>query len=249
MNNNMTEPIGLEVIKDEMKSICKKALFYKRNALKPPCYIIRLKAGNGQTRAVEYIADMLNESGIMPFNELDDYLEFRPGSNMTDLRSMFSQIDNSAVYTNTYEGVIAVDVKELLIHVNEGQFAFFINEMKRLSQRAVIVFFVPTENSRDLDTAILKITRAIDDTKLLCPNEYTVKEMAMITLRALEEKMIETDEKLIPVIERIIKKNHISTVRECIRLSTTLIRCSTIEDDEISLKTEDVRNMFYPKRA
>ena len=111
MTTNHTKiPIGLANAVAAIKKNIDQAHIYHRCGLKPPHYIINLDAGNGQTTLTEYIATSYADYGVRHFGGLDMFLEYTLDGSMEQLKKVFADIRACAVYTNEYEGVIAMDI-------------------------------------------------------------------------------------------------------------------------------------------
>ena len=181
MTTNHTKiPIGLAEAVAAIKKNIDQAHIYHRCGLKPPHYIINLDAGDGQTTLTEYIATSYADYGVRHFGGLDMFLEYTLDGSMEQLKKVFADVRACAVYTNEYEGVIAMDISKLVNHVNETQLDVFISEISKISSSATLVLFVPSTMNRNVATLMGRIREALDDVEILNIKPYIPEDLVEI---------------------------------------------------------------------
>lgn len=185
--NSTRQPIGLTPVVERINNTCRNADMFCRCGLKPPHYIFNLDKGNGQTTLTEFIANSYNEAHIRHFGGLDLYLEYHLDGSMKQMKKIFAEIGSSAVYTNKYEGVIAIDIGELANFINEEQIDFFVNEIKKTGPEATYLFYVPSKTSRNVLSLISKIKDEIENTDYIEISPYSEDEIERIMKNLLEQ--------------------------------------------------------------
>ena len=95
---------------------------------------------------------------------------------------MFADIISSAVYTNEFEGVIAMDIALLASKVNEAQMTYFLNEIKRISKHATLIFFVSEVNSRNQILMIKKIRAVVEKINYFPVKSYDSTEQLQLVM-------------------------------------------------------------------
>ena len=66
---------------------------------------------------------------------LDLFLEYTLDGTLPQMRQVFADIDACAVYTNGFEGVVAVDITALSEYAEEEQAAFFLEGIEKVGAR------------------------------------------------------------------------------------------------------------------
>ena len=187
-----TPPVGMREAVQAIGGICSRAQVYGRCGMRPPHYIVTLEAGSGQSTLTEYLARAFADAGVRRFGGLDLFLEYRLDGTMEQLRSVFADIRACAVYTNDYEGVVAMDISGLEPHVNEGQAEFFLREIEKAARHATFIFFVPRTMSRNMAGLTDKLTGVLEESRMLELTPYTAEEIAQITMRMIGEAGVDT---------------------------------------------------------
>lgn len=226
MNTNIKIPIGLTAAVDAIEEICMKTPAYHRCGLKPPHYIINLDAGNGQSTLAEYMAESFADAGIRHFGGLDMYLEYTLDGTVEQLKKVFSDIRSCAVYTNEFEGVIAMDISKLATHINETQVDIFLSEVSKISRHATFIFYVPSATNRNMAILANKISTAIDEVKILTVYPYNTEEIVAIIKGMIEEAgvMLEEDGNVDKLLCEMVLAKDIISVKAAKKISQELVK-------------------------
>ena len=133
--HEITKPIGLTNLCEEVENICENACIYKCG-LRPKHLIVPLSSGSGRTTFVEYMTDMYKEHGIFDFSgSLDDYIEVTiDGSSSRSIAQAFASF--RAVYRNDYSNVAAINVEDMAKYLSAPQFADLMRHVKELCRNA-----------------------------------------------------------------------------------------------------------------
>ena len=105
--------VGLEGLKTTMSEIISKADAYRKGGAQVPHVVMNLTHDNGQSIVADYITSVLYENSLRKFCGLDILLEYRVDGSLRQMKQIFEDIASNAVYTNEYEGVVAVDISAL----------------------------------------------------------------------------------------------------------------------------------------
>ena len=227
MTTNHTKiPIGLAGAVAAIKKNIDQAHIYYRCGLKPPHYIINLDAGNGQTTLTEYIATSYADYGVRHFGGLDMFLEYTLDGSMEQLKKVFADIRACAVYTNEYEGVIAMDISKLVNHVNETQLDVFISEISKISSSATLVLFVPSAMNRNVATLMGRIREALDDVEILNSKPYIPEDLVEIIKGMITDAGVVIDESIEfdKFLLNAIIDEHITNVKSAKKFSQVMVK-------------------------
>ena len=102
--------VGLESLKTAMSEIVSKADAYRKGGTKVPHVVMNLTHENGQSIVANYITSVLYENRLRKFCGLDILLEYRVDGNLRKMKRIFEEIASNAVYTNEYDGVVALEI-------------------------------------------------------------------------------------------------------------------------------------------
>ncbi len=97
-----------------------------------------------QDEFLEEYTDYLFKHNIRPFHSLDRFLLLKPDGSISDLQHIFGYIDSASVYDNYFEGVLSIDVTELLNPCNEFAAQYFCEHISdpKYRDHATIILFV-----------------------------------------------------------------------------------------------------------
>ncbi len=108
-----------------------------------------------------YTARLVYEEGLVRFTGLDRFLMYRMDGTLPNLRRIFSDIKNSAVYTDSYEGVIAFGIDALLQSTSELPLEIFLGKLEEEACGAVIIMFYSRELKQTEEYSLRKIEDTI----------------------------------------------------------------------------------------
>lgn len=219
--------IGLEDLAARVNDICAHAEMFRRGGLTPDHFIVNLDAGNGQTTVAAFVSEMFSAHHIRPFGGLDMFLEYRLDGTMEQLRDVLADIRACAVYTNDYEGVIAMDVAGLAARVGEAQTALFLEQIAAIGEHATFVFFVPSVIRQNTAALIKKICAALKNVEVIHAKPYTCEHLAGILKKMLAESGIaleggDMDE----CLAQIVRDADALSVPDIRQLARSLVRCA-----------------------
>lgn len=244
--NHMKVPIGLANAVAAIQKNIEQAHIYHRCGLKPPHYIINLDAGNGQTTLTEYIATSYADYGVRHFGGLDMFLEYTLDGSMEQLKKVFADIRACAVYTNEYEGVIALDISKLVNHVNETQLDVFVNEISKISSSATLVLFVPSVMNRNVATLMGRIRDALDDVEILNIKPYVHEELVDIIKGMIADSGVVIDESIEfdKFLLNAVIDEHITNVKSAKKFSQAMVKNANFDGFLPKLGISEIEKAF-----
>lgn len=186
--HEITKPIGLTNLCEEVENICENACVYKCG-LRPKHLIVPLSSGSGRTTFVEYMTDMYKEHGIFDFSgSLDDYIEVTiDGTSSRSIAQAFASF--RAVYRNDYSNVAAINVEDMAKYLSAPQFADFMKHVKELCRNAYVVFFVSSNPTPNEEKLITKLVEGIGEKKIhrAVIEKYTAEDICCLTEKIVGE--------------------------------------------------------------
>ena len=217
----MNQLIGLASIKKEMKKLMKSAQVYQRGGSKVPNYLIALNAGDGRTFVLEYITDIFTTNKLRNFGGLDEFLEYKLKGTLSQVKQVISDIKINAVYTNDFEGVIAIDISELAEYINEYQTEYFMESIKEIAEHATIIFYYDRNLGKRGSMLADLIATSLDSVVRIDNCHYSSEELAQIVIHNIKSKgiAIKQEEVLEGTITEIIKAKNIQNVKVANKLA------------------------------
>ena len=220
MENEILEvPVGMNDLGAILKDICKKKTGYQR--ISPVHFILPVSAGNGQTTATRFVAESLQAGGVRRFGGLELFLEYRLDGTMDQMKKIFHRnIRENAVYTNDYEGVISFDITALSPHSKGIQTSFFIEEVRKISTSATLIFFVGENPTPGLLNIVGKLKASIRNLQVVQVNAYSVDELAWIIEKELAGRNIcmVPEDNFHAALCEIVKHRQAETVRDALSI-------------------------------
>lgn len=194
MNPYIQTPIGLAPLVQKIEDICSNADSYRRCGNQPKHFLINLDPGNGQSTVAAYVSDAFHAFRIRSFGGLDRFLEYRLDGTMSQLKATLSDIRACAVYTNEYEGVIAIDITGLASHLNETQVSVFLKNLPAIGRHATFLIFVPSVPGKNMIHLIEKVRLVLGhDLEMVKVSQYTQWDLAQIVKLLLDEAGIDLE--------------------------------------------------------
>lgn len=111
---------------------------------------------------------------------MDLFLEYMLDGTMPQLKQIFGDIRTCAVYTNSFEGVVAIDITALSKYANEAQAEFFLEEIKKVCRTATVILYTGGTPSRGVPSVVEKLKTAVRNVSIIHLDTYTPDELARI---------------------------------------------------------------------
>ncbi len=237
--DNIIQPIGLKTACTEIQRVCAKSHLYKYCSLKPKHMIIPLAAGEGRTTFLEYMADMYRHHRILNFySGGDDFIEVSFDGTLQQLQFTFAEINSAAIYTNSYENIIGMDVSNIALHLDEIQGREFLHNCQRICEHACVVFFTNATLTRNEERLLAKLEADLSNITRLKSDPYTIQDLAEIIEKAINERGIYFQKS--KITQKQIVKLLTSYNVNCIKESAVIIDeiISNIDFSDRLLKTD-----------
>ena len=232
MKNNVYTPVGLEPLVSKIQNICVCSDVYHRCGLKPNHYLINLDPGNGHSTVATYVSDAFHEYGIRHFGGLDLFLEYTLDGSMAQLRQVLNDIKACAVYTNEYEGVIALDISGLAAHLNETQVSMFLKELPAIAEHATLILYVPSKLNRNIAQLIDKVSAVLGESlDVISIEAYTEDNLVTIIKELINEAGVDLEETddINDCILSAIRLTGSTTLKDAKQLVQTMVKNACFE--------------------
>jgi hypothetical protein len=217
--------VGLDQLKLDLDKICQSNQLYLKYGICPPHFILSLDKGNGQSIIAQYISNEFQTHKIRNFGGLDFLLEYRFDGTLSQLKQVFADINSNAVYTNHYEGVISLDISELLFYINESQIEYFISEIEILGSFSTIIMYLPTCSSQNKSILVEKIKQVLNHLITIDIEPYSLIDLIYI-IRANSNSNgieIDDDQETTKLLMDLLSDKKIILAKEAVDLSFQLI--------------------------
>ncbi len=218
--------VGMESIKKEMNRIVEHADAYKMGGVKVPHIVANLAPKNGQTYVAEYITSVLQTYKLRKFCGLDVLREYRLDGSLRNIKRVFEDISRSAVYTNEFEGVVAIDVSALSGFTNEYQLEFFADHIAKVGENATVIIYYNDKLGKCMETVRGRICGVIGKYVDIHVEEYSKQEISEIVVECLKEREInfeEVEKDLRNLICCLINNRNISNAKEAAEVAEELL--------------------------
>lgn len=247
---SVRKPIGLHEAIKAVEEVCDNAAAYARGGVKVQPLMLELGSGNGQTVFAHYVTDMLKTYKIRHFGGLDHYLEFVTDGTLEQLREMFANIQSAAVYTNNYEGVVAIDITALGKVVMEKQMRYFLTEIVKVAKHATVILYISPDavrNRKEIDLIEEKVLDTFNHK--ICFIEvkpYTNAELAEMVVCNIDDRgiTIEDDGNFMDTLESIVASQPHRVAREVEDLAEEIVKKADYSHFVATINTNRLRNAF-----
>lgn len=238
--------VGLEGVKREMDRITAQVEAYRKGGAKVPNIVVNISKENGQSYVADYITSVLYEYKLRKFCGLDMILEYRLDGSLKNVKQVFEDIAGNAVYTNEYEGVIAIDVSALSEYVNESQVDYFVNHIARVAQSATVIVYYNEAFGKRMELVKDRICKALGNYIVIHVEPYTVREYSEIAVQSIKERgiNIESEEELETVLCHVVDDKHVSNAKEAVAVAEDLAFCADYSGFVPKIDIDKVNKFF-----
>ena len=224
----MERVIGMTDVKMKMNKLVEEdADACKRARGRVPDFFITMDAGNGQTFVTEAITDVLASHRLREFHGLDEFLEYRTDGTLSNIKWIFADIDDNAVYDIGYKGVVAIDVTKLANNQNGYEMKYFEEHLAIVSQTATIILFCSKSAGLKGDKLRNRLCDVIGKDKMQVIDEYkySSNDYARMIVQNIEERGIEVSnvEKVIKVLSEVIRDKEVINAKSAVALAEQLV--------------------------
>ena len=216
--------VGMEGVKKNVFTIVSNADAYGKGGVKPPHFFMNVVSGNGQTTVARYVSEMFYDNNVIPNRALDEFLEYRPEGSVSSVRKMIDEIEGNAVYTNSYEGIIVVDISGVAPYWNEAPADILVKAMEVISKSATVIIFC-TEDSKceRLKARLQPVMGKYIDVNIF---PYTIHDYASIILQNIIDRGIRVDdpgEMEKAIFDILSRRSDICTVKQALTVVEDLV--------------------------
>lgn len=243
--------IGLVELKEPLNRITENALAYRKGKIQPPHLAMNLSPKDGQTYVAEEIASIYYDNKVKECCDLDPVLEYRLDGSFKQIKWVFEDLRNRAVYENSYCGIVAIDITALSEHINENQTDYFIDNIVKVAETATMIFYYDDSHSKKAvvikDLIIKSVGNCID----IHLSPYSVGDYADIVVETLKGRGFNVDyghEMKIHLCS-ILDSEHVSTVKQAISIAEKLAFIADYSDFTPRLDSKMLVNYFKKRKS
>ena len=217
--------VGFSELKQYLVDMVKNGDAYRRVNAQIPHFVINLKPENGQSFVANYITTVLFENKLRKFSGLDYLLEYKLDGSLHQLQQMFENVARNAIYSNEYEGVLAIDISELSNHVNEYQMDFFIEHLKPISQNATLIIYYDDSIGKKMNTIKARIMNNIGNTKSFDFIPYSKNDLTELVMQNIMERGIEISapSQFEEALHGLLDRYHVDNIKQAVSMAENLM--------------------------
>ncbi len=224
----MKKLIGMESLKSAMSEIVSRADAYRKGKAQVPHVMMNLTQDNGQSITANYITSVLYDHGLRKFGGLDTLLEYRLDGSLSQMKEVFASIASNAVYTNEYEGVVAIDISALSEYANEYQVDYFVEQIGSVAGHATVIIYYDASRGKKMQVIKDKVRRALGNCIDVPVTPYSRKDYSQIVVQNILDRGIEIDRRndLENVLGRVVDLYNVSNAKQALAVAEELVFCA-----------------------
>ena len=236
--------IGLTELKNNLSNMCDKGMAYRKGGAKVPHLVLNLSPDNGQTIAAEEITAVLQDNSLRKFCGLDPLLEYRLDGSYKQIQQIFEDIKSRAVYTNSYYGVVAIDISALSEHLNESQTDYFIEKIREVAETATVIIYYNDSLGKRVMFLKERVVEAIGKCIDIHLSPYSIEELAGIVVENLKERGIEVDKgnEMKLLLCKILDSEQVITAKQAVSTAESLVFIADYSDFVPRLDSKMLKN-------
>ncbi len=216
---------GHEGLKHHLNGIKENSEAYRRGGAKLPHVNMNLYPGNGQTAVSEFCTFFLYDYNLRAFHGSDKMKEYRLDGSLDNLKRMVEDIKSNAVYTNEFEGVIAIDYSALADYANEYQVDYFLEQLERISRDATLILYYDDRLGKPIESIKESVIKAVSNCIDISVLPYSLREYSQIVTSNLLERGInvECSNSMEQMLCKIIESYSVTTAKEAANVAEQLV--------------------------
>ena len=238
--------VGLDGLKNQMSEIVRKVDAYKKGGARVPHVVMNLTRDNGQSIVADYITSVFYKNELRKFCGLDVLLEYTLDGSLKQMKQVFEDIESNAVYTNEYEGVVAIDISALSEYINEHQIDYFVEHIGAVGQNATVIIYYDASLGKRMLLIKDKIEKVLGNCIDVSVSPYSQKEFTEIVLQNITERGIEveSEEELETVLCSVVDRYHVSSAKQAATVAEDLVFCADYSDFTPRINSKMVSEHF-----
>lgn len=221
----MEKVIGMTDVKTEMNTLLANASAYIKGGAQIPNFFISMESGNGQTFTTETITDLLVSNKLREFHGLDEFLEYKTDGTLPNIKWIFADIEDNAVYDTGYKGVVAIDVTKLAGNQNGYEMKYFEEHLESVSENATIILFCSKSAGLKGEKIKDRLCKLIGNVKVIEEYQYTSNDYAEMVVQNIEDRGIEVSnvDKVVKVLSEVISDKEVCNAKSAVALAEQLV--------------------------
>ncbi len=238
--------VGFEGLKKQMSEIKRKADAYRKGGARVPNIFMNLTPDNGQSSVADYIASVFYDNNLRKFCGLDILLEYRLDGTLRQMEHIFEDIESNAVYTNEYEGVVAIDISRLSEFINESQVDYFVEHIEKVAQKATVIIYYDALLGKRMLLLKDRVAQAIGNYIDVPIVPYSKKEFSEIVVQNIRERGIEveSEEEMKTILCSVVDKYQVANAKQAVAVAEDLILCADYSNYYPRISTKSVSEHF-----
>ena len=159
-------------------------------------------------------------------------MEYRLDGSLKQIKQVFEDIRSRAVYTNSFCGVVAVDISALSEHVNETQTDYFIEKIGEVADTATVLIFYDDSLGKRIVLIKDRIIEAVGKCIDIQFTAYTVEEYADIVVENLRDRGFSVDygPEMKMLLCKIIDSENVTTAKQAVSTAESLVFVADYSD-------------------
>lgn len=219
--------VGLDELKNQLSEITRKVDVFRKGGAKVPNVVMNLAHENGQSIVAEYFTSVLYDNRLRSFHGLDSLLEYRLDGSLKQIKQIFEDISSNAVYTNEYEGVVAIDISTLSEYINEFQVDYFVEKIGSVSQSATVIIYYDDSLGKRMQLIKERIVEAMGNCIDVSVAPYSVKDYSEIVVQNIMERGIEVDtDEMEDILCKVVNTYHVTSAKQAVAVAEDLVFCA-----------------------
>lgn len=210
---------------------------------KPFVFVSDLEAGEGVTTIAHYIASTLYHNKMIKVEGDLNILEYKVDGSLKQLEDMIDDIDDCAVYTNYFAGVVCIDLESLQDYYDEYQTSYIIKYINQRAQYTTYIILAASKNRKD-NRLLKRLLNEIDGAIYLESTFYSAIEYASIIMENILRNNIKIDDEkeLKNYIVQEIQQENLEGLKTVRNHFEFLYKCLKCENDFYTLNVKLVKS-------
>lgn len=215
------EIVGLNAYQEAIETMIGRRHAYC-SGVPLPVIAMDLQGGNGRTLCAQLLSDVLRENGILNTMAISRVIEAKADGSSACLKAIQETLTEETDYTNSYDGVVALDITGLCAHAREAIAGEYVELIAQLRKSAAVLLYTDQMDSA-AQRLISHIRMETGEVQCIHVQPYERTELAMILMRCLREyRAVLPDEEMQMWVD-LVESEGVRMARDALRIAQKLM--------------------------
>lgn len=233
------------LLEEALQPILARKSIYQKLRIPLPVFMIETSNTKVKEDIMDYLLQVCKENNLREFNSYTELEIHTLKDTKNGISDVFDHIYDNSVYTNEFEGLVAIDISCLQNMLKDDRCSFFFEETAELAKTSTIVLFNCDVNNRNKIRLNEKVSQNFANLKIIsldCSETLDYVQSLFTTLNSYNIMYDKSD--LIEVLTQLVTISKIETEDDLQILQEKVLLCADASSREVKLNSNMLNVLF-----